>query len=126
MDNPPTIHIGTQAKLRQVFNCMDHCPLVHGLYNEETAEIYLDDSLDFSTVYATTVLLHEYIHHFQVKTRGRVMDMKLSPYDLCLEVVEREHEAYRIQWEVLLKSGEYMLAQSVRHTAGQFRCVKPQ
>lgn len=122
LDSPPQIHVVSQDVLREKLNCTEHCQPIHGLYHEEEGAIYVYDALDFSTVYATTVLMHEYIHHFQVKTKGRVMDMKLSGTELCLEVVAREHEAYRIQWTVLLKAGEYLLAQGVRRTAGQFRC----
>lgn len=126
LKDPPKIHIVSQAELQDRYKCAPHCRTVHGLYDEETGEIYLYDGLDFSTVYATTVLMHEYIHHFQVKTKGRVMDMKLPQYELCLEVMAREHEAYRLQWQVLLKVGEYMLAQSVRLAAGGYYCKKPE
>lgn len=124
LDNPPQLHIASQDELQKRACATTKCRPIHALYDEEDGEIYLFAGLDFSTVYATTALLHEYIHHFQVRTRGRVMDMKLSQSDICLEILEREHEAYRIQWEVLLKAGEYMLAQKVRQTASQFGCRK--
>jgi hypothetical protein len=124
LENPPPVHVVSQAELRQRFKCDGHCPPIHGLYDEENVQIYVDDGLDFSTVYATTVLMHEYIHHFQAKTKGRLMDLDLPEPELCLEVVAREHEAYRLQWEVLLKSGEYLLAQNVRRTASQLRCTE--
>lgn len=124
LDDQPQIHIASQDELHKKLNCGEHCPTIHGLYDEGNGEIYVYEGLDFSTVYATTVLLHEYIHHFQVKTRGRVMDLNLSGTDLCLEVVAREHEAYRIQWQVLLNAREYRLAQTVHRAAGQYGCRK--
>lgn len=122
LENPPAIHLAPQNVLREKFHCKEQCPPIEGLFAEDSGEIYLFEELDFSTVYAATVLMHEYIHHFQAKTKGRVMDLKLSGNDLCLEIVAREHEAYRIQWEVLLKAGEYLKAQSVRVTAGSVHC----
>lgn len=119
LDDPPQIHIVTQDEIRELANCTQHCPNILGLYKEETGFVYLDNSVDFSTVYATTILLHEYIHYFQSKTRGLIRDMGLSEQDMCLEFIEREREAYRIQAHVLAKAGEYHLAQSVLRTAGQ-------
>ena len=121
-DGPPPIHITSQATLREKFHCAERCPGIHGLYSEESGEIFLDDQLDFSTLYATTVLLHEYIHYFQVRTKGRLMDLHLPDKQACLEIVAREQEAYRIQSEVLLKAGDYMRSQSVRMVAGTLRC----
>lgn len=122
LDDPPTIHLSSQEMLRERFNCHEHCPPIAALYDEETSQIYLLDTLDFSAVFATTVLLHEFIHHFQAKTKGRVMDLKLSKEDACLEIVEREREAYRIQWDVLIKAGDFTHAQAVRFAAGMVRC----
>ena len=61
LDNPPTVHLTPQEALRTMY----HCPtcVIEGLYLK--GEIYIWDELDFAYPYAATVLLHEYIHHFQ-------------------------------------------------------------
>jgi hypothetical protein len=122
IEYPPKINVVSADALRERFRCAARCQPIMGLYDEESGEIYLLETLDFSKVYATTVLLHEYIHYFQGKIHGKVKDLKLSGNELCLEIVEREREAYRIQYEVLIKAGDFMHAQSVRMVAGMVHC----
>jgi len=65
LDDPPAIHIVSQAELQERFECAPRCPVIHGMYDDAEVAIYLWEALDFSTVYASSVLLHEYVHHFQ-------------------------------------------------------------
>lgn len=123
LDYPPRINVVPAERLREKFPCArEHCAPILGLFDEASGEIYLLDALDFSTVYATTVLLHEYIHWFQGKLHGRIVDLNLDDTQRCLEIVEREREAYRIQYDVLVKAGDFMHAQSVRMVAGMVHC----
>lgn len=125
LDYPPKIDLVSEDRLRELYGCGEHCPRIMGLYHEGDNVIYLLKTLDFATVFATTVLLHEYIHYFQVKTRGKIADLKLSAHEVCLEIVEREREAYRIQHHVLLKGGDFRRAQEARFIAGQLHCKEP-
>ena len=125
LDNPPKIDLVSEDKLRELHGCNDHCPRIMALYHEGDNVIYLLNTLDFSAVFATTVLAHEFVHFFQVRTRGRIKDLKLSAHEACLEIVERERQAYRIQHHLLIKGGDFRRAQEARIIAGQLHCKEP-
>jgi len=48
--------------------------------------------------------------------------MNLSQEGVCKETLEREQEAYRIQWTVLIKAGQYNVADGVMRTANMLHC----
>lgn len=124
-DGPPPTRLVPQGWLQEKY-CSTHCPAIRAVYDDEGV-VYLDETLDFATLYAKSILLHEYVHYFQARTRGRLTDLHvtLSEYDFCVERVRREHEAYRIQWIVLLHWREGDLAEEVQLAARNvMRCAR--
>lgn len=111
----PDIHVVLQATLCQAAGVADDCR-IEGRFAE--GNVYLLNTLDFSDVVAATVLLHEFVHHFQTLKHGPVKD--------CQDWLDREHEAYAIQSVVLLNAGKVMEAMDVRKRARQWRCASGQ
>lgn len=86
---------------------------ISGMYTE--GKTYVSEQLDFATPFGASVLLHEYIHHFQWLKYG---DREIE----CAEWLQMETEAYVIQMQVLLKMGDTSGAMVVRHGLRQLRC----
>lgn len=97
----PAVHFASQADICGYFGRGSDCPIYGYFVN---GEITISEQLDFSTVVDASKLLHEYIHYLQESHGG--------PTKNCRMWLEREHEAYRIQMNVLRKAGEYMAAQN--------------
>ena len=106
LEQMPVIHIVSQEVLCETAEMKPECNVL-GLYRE--ANVYILDTLNFETLSAASVLLHEYIHHFQYLKSG-------SAYD-CETWLAYEQQAYAIQVQVLQKAGDYLAARSVRIAA---------
>lgn len=100
----PVIHLASQDELCALLNDHPGCG-AQGVYLNGHNIVEIDKTLDFSTVYATTVLLHEFIHHFQFLKHGMPKD--------CWDMAMRERQAYLIQAFMLERGGEYTLAYGV-------------
>jgi hypothetical protein len=114
MENPPPIHTVPQEQICKAMVGRTHCDYL-AMYDEDERAIYLADWLDFSTVDAASSLVHEYVHHFQLKTKGPTKD--------CADHLQREHQAYAIQAHVLEMSGAADAAKEIRRIAQEERCA---
>lgn len=112
LHKPPVVAIVTQAdlcsRIRQPANCR-----ALGLYKDQT--VFLVASLDFSKVYAASILLHEFVYHIQFLTSGRDVTN-------CDEWLSREHEAYQIQINALMHADDLFHASQVARSAQSLRC----
>jgi len=114
LKNPPPVNITSQEDLCKLVHDDKPTCVVRGLYHNH--EVYVLDTLDFSTVIATAILLHEYIHYFQ--------ELKLGPVQNCGDNLDREMEAYHIQYNVLKASGEWWEARRVHATAMKEKIIR--
>jgi hypothetical protein len=89
-----------------------------GLYLD--GKVLLSSELNLAQPYHASVLLHEYIHHFQTKALGYID--ALPDADQCPERVRRERQAHDIQAHVLSKVGAVFHANHVRQLADQGHC----
>lgn len=92
-DHAPVIRFHNAAEMRALIGC-EKCP-IRGIQIGNT--IHVDDALNFSDAYDASILLHEMVHFLQWSARGAAAD--------CIEWAEREHQAYRIQANVLARAG---------------------
>ena len=110
----PTIHVVSSEKLCDLAVGKPQCSVL-GMYQSDN--VYILDTLDFETVWAASILLHEYIHHFQQLKSGPAYD--------CETWLAYETQAYMIQAQVLQKAGEYMTARAVMISMRQMpRCTE--
>lgn len=84
------------------------------LFDDQEIAVFLSADLDFSTEFAKSVLLHEYVHFLQYLMRG--------PVASCADLTEREHQAYLIQAHALENAGEFVYARGVAMTGRSIRC----
>lgn len=117
LERMPTVNVVAPARLCELADQPAGC-LVRGLYQQ--GAIYVSAALDFSTVEDASVLLHEFVHYLQELKRGPVLS--LPETEQCAEALAREHEAYRIQAEVLYKAGKAFVAQGALRRARSLRC----
>lgn len=125
LEKLPAVHIVPQNEICAMMQLGPGCSYI-GVYDEE--RIYVSDRLDFSTVFGASVLVHEFVHHFQHKERGSIGAVcplifsgkngvfPISRIDYscrCSELSRREAQAYRIQAYVLERSGAYVEARAV-------------
>lgn len=112
-DHRPEVKVVGQEEICASGGYPQQCA-VKGLYRGGV--ILLVDTLDFENVEDTTVLMHEDIHFLQ--------EIRLGPPKDCLDGLEREQEAYRLQAAVLLKVGRPVKAREVLFRARQLRCLE--
>jgi hypothetical protein len=112
LEQMPVIHIVSPADLCARQNLPPDCP-IKATYLP--GHVYASSTLDFSDPFHASILLHELVHHMQ--------QLKNGPARNCLEALRREHEAYMIQSDVLMKSGLGTEAFGVRMTARQLHCT---
>lgn len=113
MPPPPPVRLQSQAEICAYFGHAIDCP-VYGYYVD--GQITISETLDFSNPVDASKLLHEYVHYLQEQHGGRTSS--------CAQWLEREHEAYRVQMNVLMKVGEYMAARNVKMMASLQRCLE--
>lgn len=109
----PEVRLLAQADLCAAAHYPEHCA-IKGYYRDGL--ILLVNTLDFSNVEDTTILLHEYVHYLQELRLG-------GPAKTCQDNLDREMEAYRLQAAVLFKVDRPMKANEVLFQARQLRCA---
>lgn len=109
-DKAPVIRLVRQNELRQLYGCQS-CEM-QGVMTGEA--VYLNDALDFSTPFAASVVVHEFIHYFQHVRNGPAKD--------CQEAIQREYEAYGIQLHLLERAGVDTF--TIRLAVRALRCPK--
>lgn len=110
-DNPPEVAMINQDALCLMYRIEPGCSVI-GLQTGKY--IFISDRLDFTKLFDSSVLLHEFIHYFQ--------EMALGPVDDCAEYLRREQEAYKIQAHVLEQAGAHQDAQRTRITSRSITC----
>lgn len=112
LDTPPAVYMVTQRQLCERIDMDEDCP-VPAIYLD--GRVYVDETLDFSTPLAATILAHEFVHYFQ--------DMKYGgPVTNCDDWLVREREAYMIQTHLLERLDDYTNAASVRRMMSALTC----
>lgn len=123
LDKRPSVHVVERSYICELAHAAPDC-YVLGLYIPD--HVYLENRLDFSTFWATSILLHEFIHHLQYLKHGyAALDSALERGDVdafCRMHLEKEHEAYMIQAHVLEKVGDYSSARIVRNAGNSLSC----
>jgi hypothetical protein len=120
----PNIQMQTPQQLCAEENQKYPCGIL-GTYEHESRTITLADTLDFSTPYGASILLHEYVHHFQNLKEGNLLRAAFEAHDpatYCAVQLRWEYEAYAIQAHVLEKAGDYRSASLVRYSASLITC----
>jgi hypothetical protein len=111
LDNPPPVFLVNQRQICERYGAPPDCP-VYGMYQD--GKVYVREDLDFDQPHPMSVLVHEFVHHFQALKKG-------APY-ACDDWLAREQQAYAIQAHILEKLGEYGTAASVRRQIGMLFC----
>jgi hypothetical protein len=113
-EKAPAIHIISQVELSKLAGCEGVCNIMGMVDNEGV--VYVVKELDFSNPLHASVLFHELVHYLQWVNKG--------PLDGTCEVwMEREMEAFKLQWLVLMKAGLPEMAEHVRQDAiGYGKC----
>lgn len=111
----PPVRLVSQQVICGMAKTRPDCPY-RGYYKD--GAVYLRDDLNFGSAVDLAVLVHEYVHHLQV--------LKHGPFKDCLDWLEREYEAFRVQVHVLIKDRQNFAADRVQGEARQLRCGKPQ
>jgi hypothetical protein len=76
-------------------------------------KIFLDDRLDpVNSLYASSIVVHEMVHYLQQQS-GHYEE---GP--TCSSAIERERQAYAVQREFLVRSGEYLPVGASMHAVG--------
>jgi hypothetical protein len=132
LDKPPIVHHVSEARICELAHQPPHCTVL-GYY--QPGNVYLVDTLDFSTTWAAGVLLHEDIHHLQWLQHGQVaIDAADAAADAAVKVAKeavraacelwlpRERQAYTIHAYVLENAGDDLGARHVRYLHGQLTC----
>ena len=109
----PLVVVHSREQICMTITKKPDCPY-YGYYVD--GGIVISKTLDFSSLIDASKLLHEYVHYLQDQRLGVAKEG-------CEEWLEREWEAYFIQYNVLTKAGQYLAAQMVRGAAQQVRCV---
>lgn len=109
----PALYLMAQDDLCAIYHREPGCQVL-ALYRD--GSIWLSEDMDFGTVFAASVLLHEYLHHFQWLRRDR------APVLTCEEWLLLEAEAYLLQAHVLEMAADDKSARLVRYSASQLTC----
>ena len=104
IDDPPKIELVSKEKICQRMNAHSGCEYA-AIYLNGESTILVDETIDFKSLWGTSVLVHEMVHHFQWKLRGMPQS--------CGEMMGRERQAYLIHAELLEKLGEFLSAYKV-------------
>jgi len=116
-EGPPSVQLESKVELCARMN-QPHTCHVRGVY--EDGVIYMDAALNFETIEAMAMLVHEDVHHLQHKNKGSVND--LPEAERCEAYIARERQAYLIQANVLSRSGAGLAAMMVLHIANAQTC----
>lgn len=83
---------------------------IKGMYDPN--KVSVSDEIDYYAPWGISIMLHEFLHHFQYLRDGR------EPSG-CEELKNTEHEVYEIQAKYLDSAGATMAMRSVLNTAAQ-------
>lgn len=123
LEQMPRIHLATQAQLCDMTKQGPDCRVLGAYF---PGDVHILNTLDFSQILPTSILLHEFIHHFQwLKTEYKELNAAIDRGDMhewCRLWLENERQAYRMQMNVLAKAGDYGSLATVRHTVRQITC----
>lgn len=123
LDKQPNIYIVDQARLCDVAKQRPDCSVL-GLSVDGV--VYIRDDLDFETTFAASILLHEFIHHFQwLEGKQDAIQAAMDRGDeqtVCELWVENERQAYLIQIDVLEKVGDYGSVAKARSVMTKLHC----
>jgi len=92
-EQAPTIHVTSQEHIRSLLGCGRCRPSGAQI----RGDVYIDDSLDFSSAYDMSILLHELVHYLQWSVAGTAKS--------CEEWLDREQRAIAVQARVLAMAG---------------------
>ena len=114
-EDAPIVHI-----THPQYGCglMGQMPTCETLAVYADGHVFLSQDVDMSTVLGASILLHEYIHHFQWLKAGKRMT------DNCQSWLANEHEAYAIEARVLEAAGQFALADYVKRISAGQRCTQ--
>ncbi|HKQ24077.1 MAG TPA: hypothetical protein VJT81_06510 [Burkholderiales bacterium] len=110
----PEIHFDTRANICAVMGKWPTCP-AGGYF--DNGRVVMADDLDFASKFDASKVVHELVHYLQEQHEGKTKD--------CRMWIDREVEAYRIQYYLLARDGEDRAAEIVRASARQVRCREP-
>lgn len=119
LEKMPTVHVVDTGIICLLFSKKPDCGVL-GAYVE--GRVYMDNTLDFATPLAASILLHEFIHHFQQLKHGQQVKEAMAAGNTnlaCRTWLAREAEAYAIQADVLDGMNEDVLARQARHLSQQ-------
>ena len=111
--NPPSLTVDSQEELCSIVNERPNCSLL-GLYFG--GNMHVTSRLDFNSFMGHSVLLHEFIHHFQwLRNKGYGASN-------CTEWLADEKEAYLAQIDFLEKTNAVSEANRVRWGLQYLQC----
>ena len=123
LDEQPNIYFADQARLCDIAGLRPTCN-VYGISIDGV--VYLRHDLDFTTLFATGILLHEYVHHFQWldgKHDAVAAAVAAGNDSLACELwTASERQAYEIQIHVLEQAGDFVSAAQAEAIMGNLHC----
>ena len=123
LDKQPNIYVVDRARICEVARQQPACGVL-GLSVDGV--VYVRDDLDFETTFAASILLHEYVHHFQwLEGKQDAIREAMDRGDertACELWVENERQAYSIQIDVLEKVGDYDSVAKARAVMTRLHC----
>ena len=123
LDEQPNIYFADQARLCDIAGLRPTCN-VYGISIDGV--VYILDDLDFTTLFATGILLHEYVHHFQwLDGKHDAVAAAVAAgddYTACMLWTENERQAYEIQIHVLEQAGDFVSAAQAEAIMGNLHC----
>lgn len=80
MESPPTINIAPQPLLCVLYKLPPDCTGLLGLTLPGGEAVYINEEVDFDTVFGVSILFHEFIHSIQHRTRGTAKTCEQADY----------------------------------------------
>ena len=81
--------------------------------------LYVDRRLDYrDSLYASSIVVHEMVHYLQQLDVERRAAQSPGTATICPSAIAMEREAYGVQREYLLRSGEYRPVGISMHSVG--------
>ena len=80
MESPPSIIIAPPSLLCVLYKQPPNCRGLLGLTMPGGKVVYINEGVDFETVYGVSILFHEFIHSIQHRTRGKPKTCKQADY----------------------------------------------
>lgn len=113
---PPVIHIVNKFQLCALIKkTVEQCGSLQAAQKE--SQVFLLDTLDFSTVLTASIAFHEMIHYIQWMANGEKSAAS------CKQFNEWEKQARQMQASVLVKANDMRNAQQVIRQFRPYRCI---